>query len=289
MKDLQIVLVTGLSGSGKSTATNALEDVGYYCVDNIPVALLPKLLDLIEQSTGEVRKLALVIDSRERGFLSQLEKTVREIKDRGSALDVIYLDARDDALLRRFSETRRKHPSSPGGSVEEGIRLERGQLKILRDLADTVLDTSDLNVHQLREFFMKRFGSGEVRHKLHVVLKSFGYRNGVPPDSDLVMDVRFFSNPFFQDSLRDRDGTDPDVRAFLQKDAGWGEFLQRMRSILDFLLPRYVQEGKSYLTVSFGCTGGRHRSVAVAEEIAHILSEIGWAVSVVHRDVRTVA
>lgn len=284
MSDLRIVVVTGLSGSGKSTASKALEDCGYYCVDNIPGVLLPKLVDLFEHTTGEVEKLALTIDGRERGFLAGLDTTIREIRERARRLEILFLDSRDEALIRRFSETRRKHPFSPEGSVQEGIDAERRQLKAFRDLADMVLDTSDYTVHQLREFVTQRFGSPKEKDRLRVNLKSFGFRNGVPQDSDLVLDVRFLSNPFFQDGLRDMDGRTEEVKGFLRQDQGWAEFLDRTGSLLHFLLPRYEREGKSYLTIAFGCTGGKHRSVAVVEEVAGGLRKAGWPVSVMHRD-----
>ncbi|MBI2059080.1 MAG: RNase adapter RapZ [Nitrospirae bacterium] len=284
MSDLRIVVVTGLSGSGKSTASKALEDSGYYCVDNIPGVLLPKLIDLFEQTTGEVEKLALTIDGRERGFLAGLDKTIGEIKERAPRLEILFLDSRDEALIRRFSETRRKHPFSPEGSVQEGIDAERRQLKAFRDLADMVLDTSEYTVHQLREFVTQRFGAPKGKDRLRVNLKSFGYRNGVPQDSDLVVDVRFLSNPFFQEGLRDMDGRTDEVKGFLRQDQGWTEFLERTSSLLHFLLPRYEREGKSYLTIAFGCTGGKHRSVAVVEEMAAGLRKAGWPVSVMHRD-----
>ncbi|MBI2890213.1 MAG: RNase adapter RapZ [Nitrospirae bacterium] len=284
---MRIVVVTGMSGSGKSTASKALEDVGYYCVDNIPVALLSKLIDLFGHSSGEVRKLALLIDGREREFLAGIEATIREIKARGSHLEVLYLDARDDVLLRRFSETRRKHPFSPEGSVQAGIRHERKQLSAVRELADMVLDTSDYNVHQLREFIMQRFGTAQGREKLRVHLKSFAFNNGIPPEGDVVLDVRFLVNPFFQEGLRDKDGRDDEVRGFVKEDPDWPQFIARLRSLLDLLLPRYLKEGKSYLTLAIGCTGGRHRSVAVVEELAPILSGGGWPVSVSHREVES--
>ena len=283
----RIVLVTGLSGAGKSTATKALEDLGFFCIDNLPAVLLPKVLELVSHGTSdEVERLAIVVDAREGRFLDSTPAALEEVRREGHQLDVVFLDCADDALMRRFSETRRRHPSSPDGSVQEGIAEERRMLGQLRDLADQIIDTTRMNVHELRDAITARFGAPGEDDKLNVTLLSFGFRNGIPAASDLVFDVRFLPNPYFVEGLKPHPGTDPRVSSWVLERMQTQEFLARLESMLQFLIPQYRAEGKSYLTVSIGCTGGRHRSVAVAEELARRLTEKHRAnVKVTHRDV----
>lgn len=283
----RIVLVTGLSGAGKSTATKALEDLGYFCIDNLPVMLLPKLLELVSHGTSdEVQRLAIVVDAREARFLEKTPAALEEVRREGHQLEVVFFDCADEALLRRFSETRRRHPLSPDGSVEGGIAEERRLLAQLRALAGQIIDTTRMNVHELRDAVTARFGGPGEDDTLNVTLLSFGFRNGIPPASDLVFDVRFLPNPYFVEGLKPYPGTDPRVASWVLERTQTQEFLARLESLLGFLIPQYRAEGKSYLTVSIGCTGGRHRSVALAEELSKRLGEKHRAqVKVTHRDV----
>ena len=283
----RIVVVTGLSGAGKSTATKALEDLGFFCIDNLPVMLLPKLLELVGHGTSdEVQRLAIVVDAREGRFLDSTPAALEEVRREGHQLEVVFFDCADDALMRRFSETRRRHPLSPEGSVQEGIALERGMLTQLRALADQIVDTTRMNVHELRDVITAKFGGPGQDDKLNLTLLSFGFRNGIPPASDLVFDVRFLPNPYFVEGLKPHPGTDPRVAAWVLERIQTQEFLARLESLLQFLIPQYRAEGKSYLTVSIGCTGGRHRSVALAEELGRRLTEKQRAnVKITHRDV----
>jgi RNase adapter protein RapZ len=283
----RIVLVTGMSGAGKSTATKALEDLGFFCIDNLPVMLLPKLLELVSHGTSdEVQRLAIVVDAREARFLDATEAALAEVRREGHRLEVVFFDCADDALMRRFSETRRRHPLSPDGSVADGIAEERRVLGQLRALSDQIVDTTRMTVHELRDAVTARFGGPGQDDKLNLTLLSFGFRNGIPPASDLVFDVRFLPNPYFVEGLKPHPGTDPRVAKWVLERGQSQEFLSRLESLLHFLIPQYRAEGKSYLTVSVGCTGGRHRSVALAEELGRRLSEKHRAnVKVTHRDV----
>jgi RNase adapter protein RapZ len=284
---LRIVLLTGMSGGGKSTAIRALEDAGWFCIDNLPVLLLPKLLELVlHGASDEVHRLALVIDAREGRFLDQTPQQVENVRRAGHRLEVVFLDCSDEALLRRFSETRRRHPISPEGTVAEGIALERKLLSALRGIADLVIDTTRMNVHELRDAITARFGAAGDADALNVTLVSFGYRNGIPSNSDLVLDVRFLPNPYFVEGLKAHPGTDPRVSEWVLARPQTQDFLEHLEALLAFLLPQYRAEGKSYLTLSLGCTGGRHRSVALAEELSKRLTARHRArVKVTHRDV----
>jgi RNase adapter protein RapZ len=284
---LRIVLLTGMSGGGKSTAIRALEDAGWFCIDNLPVLLVPKLLELVVHgASDEVHRLALVIDAREGRFLDQTPQAVDEVRRAGHRLEVVFLDSADETLTRRFSETRRRHPLSPDGTVADGIALERKLLAALRALADVVIDTTRMNVHELRDVITARFGAAGDADALNVTLVSFGFRNGIPANSDLVLDVRFLPNPYFVEGLKPHPGTDPRVSEWVLGRPQTQEFLEHLESLLAFLLPQYKAEGKSYLTVSIGCTGGRHRSVALAEELSRRLTDKHRArVKVTHRDV----
>jgi UPF0042 nucleotide-binding protein len=286
----RIVLVTGMSGAGKSTATKALEDLGFFCIDNLPVMLLPKLLELVSHGTSdEVQRLAIVVDAREGRFLDSTPAALDEVRREGHQLEVVFFDCADDALIRRFSETRRRHPLSAEGSVQDGITEERRLLEQIRALADQIIDTTRMTVHELRDAVTARFGGGGAAEALNVTLLSFGFRNGIPPASDLVFDVRFLPNPYFVEGLKPHPGTDPRVAQWVLERAQTQEFLARLESLLAFLIPQYRAEGKSYLTVSIGCTGGRHRSVALAEELGKRLGERNRAkVKVTHRDVNVV-
>jgi UPF0042 nucleotide-binding protein len=281
----QVAILTGLSGSGKSTALRALEDAGYYCVDNIPVVLLEKLIDLSCHTAGEVSRIAAVVDAREGRFLSEAQRVVHELMERGVEVEVVFFDASDDVLVRRYSETRRRHPlAGDGGTVPDGIAAERRALTALRDIADEVVDTTGWNVHELKRFVQRRFVGGE-KGQLGVTIVSFGFRGGLPTHADLVFDVRFLPNPFFVPELKAFPGTDPRVASFVLGKPDAVQFLDRITDLLAFLLPRYREEGKSYLTVAIGCTGGKHRSVALAGALAERLEGAGQPVRLWHRDV----
>jgi UPF0042 nucleotide-binding protein len=283
--DEQVVILTGVSGSGKSTALRALEDAGFYCVDNLPVIFLEKLLELVEHTAGEVSRIAMVVDAREGRFLHEAPRVIEEVRRKGTEVHVLFLDANDEALLRRYSETRRRHPlAGETLSVPEGIAAERQALGALRGLADEIIDSSQMNVHELKRLIHQRFVTGPgVRMGVTVV--SFGFRYGVPSHADLVLDVRFLPNPYFIPELKPFPGTDPRVRAFVLGQDDAKGFLDRALDLCNFLLPRYRAEGKSYLTLAIGCTGGRHRSVAIAGAIARELEAAGTDVRLWHRDV----
>ncbi|MEP7306715.1 MAG: RNase adapter RapZ [Acidobacteriota bacterium] len=278
------IVLTGLSGSGKSQAIRALEDLGYFCVDNLPATLIPTLAKLSLRAGG-IEKVAIVVDIRERNFFSQVPKIFERLrKMRRLNFVLIFLEADNAALLRRFSETRRPHPMAPNRSVREGIRDEREEMMTLRRLADEIIDTSDMTVHELRQFFMG-LRRGRSRGRLVTTLLSFGYKNGAPVDADLVFDVRCLPNPHFVPALRRRTGRDRAVVAFMERDPSAREFMDRLEAYLRFVLPYYVAEGKSYLTVAIGCTGGRHRSVMIAEKMRRALVDTGGRVRVRHRDI----
>jgi UPF0042 nucleotide-binding protein len=279
------IILTGLSGSGKSQAIRALEDLGYFCVDNLPTALIPTLAQLAVR--GAFEKAAIVADVRERGFLAGFPSVFRTLK-RSSRLNplLIFLEADNATLVRRFSETRRPHPMGRGRSVIEGIREERARMAPIREMADEIVETSGMTVHELRQFFMG-LSRERVRAPLVVTVLSFGFKHGLPVDADLVFDVRCLPNPHFVPGLRKRTGRDRAVVSFMQREAGTRDFIQKLEEYVQFVLPHYVDEGKSYLTVAIGCTGGRHRSVMIAERLRHALAPIaGATIRVKHRDIR---
>lgn len=284
MSDIRLVVISGPSGSGKSTAIKALEDLGYYCVDNMPVALLPKFMELLARS-GEIAKVAAVIDVRERAFLKDVAQVFSDLKFSGYNLELVYLEASDDALVRRFSETRRRHPLAAEESPLEGLTKERELLKELKSLADRVVDTTEFNVHELREAIKEFFSGPVTREKMALNFISFGYRYGLPPDADLVIDVRFLPNPYFVDSLKRHDGLEQSVRDYILSREEAKEFLKRFRGFLDYLIPLYWKEGKSYLTIAVGCTGGKHRSVAMVEAIAEGIGTAMVSIRKRHRDI----
>jgi UPF0042 nucleotide-binding protein len=282
----RFIVVTGLSGAGKSQAIRALEDLGYFCVDNLPTQLIATLANLSRQGP-DLPKVALVIDVREGSFLREFPRAWTRLKAT-PGLDpvLIFLEASHDTLVRRFSETRRPHPLAHGRPVVEGLRTERRRMQKIRELADEIVDTTHLTVHQLRERFLEFSEARSPRQKLLVTLLSFGYKHGVPVDADLVFDVRFLPNPHFVDRLRPKTGRDAPVIAFLDRQPLTGELLRRLEDLLTFLIPQYVREGKSYLTIAIGCTGGRHRSVMVAEALRPRLRRLeGVRFRVRHRDV----
>lgn len=279
----QLVILTGLSGSGKSTVLKAFEDLGYYCVDNLPVELIPIFAELHAAGEGNLGRAALLVDAREGIQLEKLPGLLTHLR-REHPITVVFIEAHEDALLRRYSETRRPHPLGKDFSVRESLHRERVLMDPIRKLADVVIDTSQFNVHELRKFVEDRFKSKSGKSML-VSLVSFGYKFGVPTDADLMFDVRFLPNPHFVQKLRQYTGKDAKVRRYIQSFPQTGEFLRRMYSLLAYLIPHYIEEGKSYLTIAFGCTGGRHRSVMMAEWMKHALEKKGFQARVVHRDI----
>ncbi|MBZ5697688.1 MAG: RNase adapter RapZ [Acidobacteriia bacterium] len=278
----QLVILTGLSGSGKSTVLKTFEDLGFYCVDNLPVALIPTFSELHMQAGGEIQRAALMVDAREGEQLERLPAILRHLRAEGPAT-LVFIEAGEEALLRRFSETRRPHPLGHNRPVREGLRRERVLMEPIRKLADVVIDTTKFNVHELRQFVMHRFQKSD-RRPMMVAMVSFGYKYGIPADADLVFDVRFLPNPHFIPRLRKFSGRSPRIVRYIRSFPQTGEFLRRVEGLLTYLIPHYIGEGKSYLTIAFGCTGGRHRSVMLAEAVHKTLHRRGYASKVMHRD-----
>ncbi|MBI5562001.1 MAG: RNase adapter RapZ [Deltaproteobacteria bacterium] len=284
LKDIRLVVISGPSGSGKSTAMKALEDLGFFCVDNMPAGLMPKFMELAAQS-GEISKAAAVVDVRGREFLAEFIPVFTGLKKSGYKAELVFLEAADDALVRRFSETRRRHPLAASESPLEGLERERELLSELKANADRVIDTTGFNVHELREMIRESFSVAPARWKIALSIVSFGYRWGIPVDADLVIDIRFLPNPYFAGRLRPLDGKADEVRGYVLGQPAAREFLARMRGFLEYLIPLYRKEGKSYLTVAIGCTGGRHRSVVIADVLAEELASTEITARVRHRDI----
>jgi len=278
----ELVIITGMSGSGKLSSLKAFEDLGYYAVDNLPIELIPQFADLILQS-DEILRAALVVDVRESSRLDRFPAVVKGLRTRMNVL-VIFLEASDDILVRRFSETRRPHPIGRDESIPLAIAAERHLLDPVRNVADVILDTSKFNVHELRAHVNAQYHRGEKEKSMLLSSTSFGFKNGVPTDADLVFDVRFLPNPHFVPEFRKLTGRDPKVAAYVMSFPQAKEFLKKTEELLAFLLPHYIKEGKSYLTIAFGCTGGQHRSVFIAEEMQRRLEKRGYRIKVAHRD-----
>ncbi len=281
---IAFVVITGLSGAGKSYAIKCFEDMGFFCVDNLPTTLIPTFADLVARSDQKIRRVALGVDVREGAYLPHLLDAMAALRQRGHSVEMLFVEASDEALVRRYHETRRRHPLGGDGHVLDAIQAERKALAHMREIADRIVDTSALTVHQFKDLLIELYGHDRARPGLSTSLVSFGFKHGIPIDADLVFDVRFLPNPHFVDRLRALDGRDPQVRAFIFEHPNSRELLARLQDLLRFLLPAYQREGKAYLTVAVGCTGGRHRSVAVVEELKRFLDELGVAPSVVHRD-----
>ena len=281
----RILIITGLSGSGKTHVARALEDIGWFCVDNLPTALIPQFADLIHGSE-ELRRSALVVDMRERDFLKQFPHVFREIKRKGIAVSLMFLESEEKVLQRRFSETRRPHPLAINQPAIEGIREEKEALRPIRKMADQFLDTSDYTVHQLREYIREHYDVRAEAAPLVLSVMSFGYKYGVPSEADLVFDVRFLPNPNFVPSLKALSGNNAPVIRYMKRQVETPRFLKKLEDFLVYVVPQYIKEGKSYLTIGVGCTGGRHRSVMITNAIAERLSERGYTVKVRHRDLK---
>ena len=281
---ITFVVITGLSGAGKSYAIKCFEDMGFFCVDNLPTTLIPTFADLVARSDHTITRVALGVDVREGEYLTHLLDTLGELRGRGHAVEVLFLEASEEALVRRYRETRRRHPLALDGNVVDGIRAERKALSTMREVADRIVDTSALTVHQLKDLLIEAYVAPGRRTGLTISLVSFGFKHGVPFDADLVFDVRFLANPHFVEGLRPLDGRDARVREFILQHEESRELLRRLQDFLGFVLPAYQREGKAYLTVAIGCTGGRHRSVALVEELKGFVDGLGLAANVIHRD-----
>ncbi len=282
-KGAELVVITGLSGSGKATVLKAFEDLGYYAVDNLPIELIPKFAELAKGS-GHVKRAALVIDVREGGQLAQFPALFQRLRRR-TPVTLLFLEADDGTLARRFSETRRPHPLGTQASVQKSLRTERELLAPIRSVADHIIDTSKFNVHELREVIGEKFGGGRSESSIRIDITSFGYRHGVPADSDLVFDVRFLPNPNYIPEFKNLTGRNPSVARYIRSFPQTSEFIDRISELLVYLIPHYVREGKSYLTIAFGCTGGHHRSVMIAGSIRKRLAQAGFRVKETHRDI----
>ena len=278
----ELVVITGMSGSGKASVLKAFEDLGYYCVDNLPVGLIPRFAELVGPAS-EIERTALVVDVREGSQLESLPAIIKSVK-RVLPTKTIFLEADDAVLLRRYSETRRPHPLGKDSTVRASLAAERRHLRPIRAIADLVIDTSKFNVHELRAYITERFQHKQSDKNIMVSCVSFGFKHGVPEDADLVFDVRFLPNPHFVPAFRHLTGKDPKVADYIRSFPQTREFISRISKLLVYLLPHYIREGKSYLTISFGCTGGQHRSVMIAEDVGHRLRKAGYRVKVLHRD-----
>ena len=285
MKNKKITIITGLSGSGKTTAINALEDAGFFCIDNLPIILLPKFLELRTETNSEITKLALVMDLREKEFLQRYPEIFQKLRNEGYLFEILFLEASPEVLLRRYSQTRRKHPLSEGKSLPEGIQAEREALKELRDLADRIIDTSNYNVHELKEIVLNHVLKAIPEKRMKIFILSFGYKYGIPHDADLVIDVRCLPNPHFVQELKNLDGTSPKVKEYMDRWKETHDFLDKYLDLLYFLIPLYEKEGKSSLTIAIGCTAGRHRSVSIAETIFKKLKKAKFFITLTHRDI----
>jgi UPF0042 nucleotide-binding protein len=283
--DLEIIIVTGLSGSGKSVAIRALEDNGFFCIDNLPAPLIPKFIDLCVGYSEGITRIALGVDLRAGQFLQALPQVLADVRRAGHHVQMLFFDASDEVLLRRFSETRRPHPLAGEEPIHEGISRERKALEGMRELADKVIDSSNLNVHELKREMEERFCQAPYSRSMNVFLTSFGYKYGIPHDTDMILDVRFLPNPYFVSELRAHDGLEREVEEYVLKNEETRTFLDRLYSLLEFTLPLYEREGKSSLTVALGCTGGRHRSVVLVEELHKRLGNGKFRIHVKHRDI----
>ncbi|MGE5554606.1 MAG: RNase adapter RapZ [Betaproteobacteria bacterium] len=281
----RFVIITGLSGAGKTEAVRSFEDLGYFCVDNLPPALLPKFVELCGQTGGKIRRVALVIDIRGGEFFDTVADALDRLGEMGFSYDVLFLEASDEALIRRFKETRRRHPLAPTGSLQEGIAGERAKLEMLRSRATKIIDTTHLSPHQLKEQIIQAFATDQDLTGLSIRVLSFGYRFGLPLDADLVFDVRFLPNPHWVEELRPLTGLEAEVRTYVFGSSQSQEYLNRLTSFISFMLPGFIKEGKTQLVIAIGCTGGRHRSVAIAEATGEFLRGQGYRVQVEHRDV----
>ncbi len=281
-----VIIVSGLSGAGKSSALKVLEDIGYFCIDNLPVAFLTKFIELSGNFSSSIKGIALVMDLREEEFLTSFPDLYRRLKNSSVSLDLIFLEADEQTLIKRYSETRRKHPVSIAGSVARAVARERELLVEIRALASYRINTSGFTIHQFKDYLRKIVSADAGKENLNISLLSFGFRNGLPPEADIVMDVRFLPNPYFIESLRLQSGLDSGVKKYVLGHPVSRSFVERFHALLKMLIPEYQREGKSYLTVAIGCTGGQHRSVAIVSQLSDLLQEDGFELSISHRDIK---
>jgi UPF0042 nucleotide-binding protein len=284
MKNLKVAIITGLSGSGKSTALRALEDIGFFCVDNLPVILLPKFLSITASSSPEIKNVAMVMDLRERSFLDKYERIFQGLKKKGYQIEILFLESSDESLLHRFSETRRSHPLSEKGIIMDGITLEREKFSSLKKMADKIIDTTSINVHQLKDIVQRHFSTSSRKKKMIINVTSFGYRYGLPVDADIVFDVRFLPNPYFVESLKNYDGNHAGVKNYVLKNKESKQFLDKTLDLMSLLIPLYEKEGKVRLNIAMGCTGGKHRSVVMANKLTAFFTAKKYTVNTNHRD-----
>ncbi len=283
---MRFVIVTGLSGAGKTQAMRSLEDLGYFCVDNLPPTLIPKFAEACFQTDGKIDKIALVMDIRGGAFFDALFESLKSLEEQEYQYEILYLDSSDEVLIKRYKESRRKHPLAPEGRVIQGITLERNKLSELRNRANNIIDTTKLSIWDLRQKITEIYGeAGQIEVELMITVLSFGFKYGIPVDSDLVFDVRFIPNPFYIPELKQFSGNEEPVRQYVMKHDVTKNFVTKLEEMLKFLIPNYVKEGKRQLIISIGCTGGRHRSVAIANEIYEILKKDGQKVTIEHRDI----
>lgn len=286
MDNFRLVIITGMSGAGKTQVVRAMEDLGYFCVDNLPPALIPKFAELCAQSAGRVSKIALVVDIRGGAFFDTLVQVLEEMENQGYMYEILFLEAADETLIRRYKETRRRHPMAPHGRVSEGINRERDRLEHLRGRATHIIDTSDLSTSELKEKIAVMFIGEREYERMNITVVSFGFKYGIPLDADMVFDVRFLPNPFYVESLRQKSGETEEVGEYIWKWPITQQFMERLGGLVDFLVPNYIKEGKSQLIIAIGCTGGMHRSVFVANKIHEGLRNKGYRVNVEHRDIK---
>jgi UPF0042 nucleotide-binding protein len=285
VKKLKIIIITGLSGSGKSTALSAFEDAGFYCVDNMPVALLPKFLELPIESNSEITGLAFVMDLREKSFLYRYELVFDSLKKKGYQFKILFLEADEESLLKRYSQTRRHHPLSQDKSLLEGIRIEQHQLKELKITADKIINTSHYTVHDLKSVINNIAHQNKNVTPMKINILSFGFKYGTPHDASLMMDVRFLANPYFVPELKNFNGKSQEIKTYVLNNDEARRFTKKYLDLLDYLIPLYEKEGKAYLTIAIGCTGGRHRSVTIAEALYEHIKQPGRQIIVTHRDI----
>lgn len=281
---MKFIIVTGLSGSGKSEAMRALEDMGFYCVDNLPPTLIPKFAELCYQSNSTIDKVALGIDVRGRKFFEALHESLNTLRKDKYPFEVLYLDCADDILLKRYKMTRRNHPLAINRQIPEGIKMERTILEPLKEIADCIIDTSNMKPKDLKEEISRIYANGEINNNLTISVVSFGFKHGIPSDSDLVFDVRFLPNPYYVDELRSKTGEEQDVRDYVMNSDISHQFYEKLLDMINFLVPQYIEEGKHHLVISIGCTGGRHRSVTISNLISDELMKQGYRVVKKHRD-----
>lgn len=285
MKDIKFVIVTGLSGAGKTQAIQCLEDLGFFCVDNLPPSLIPKFAELCAQSDGKINKIALVVDIRGGGFFDAVYESLENLRAAGIKWEILFLEASDETLVRRYKESRRRHPLSDHGRILEGIHEERERLEELKGKANKIIDTSDLANKQLKEQITAMYGTENVERSINITVMSFGYKYGIPMDADLIFDVRFLPNPYYIDELRPLTGNDKQIQDFVLDSPISRTFMRKFSGLIKFLIPHYIKEGKTSLVIAIGCTGGQHRSVTLANKLAELLDNKNYNVNKRHRDI----